>query len=66
MRLIAFPTDPSMIRDMLLHLGEPTAAAHRACPPPNRPWDLPDAWPGTANKGVRLSKKRKRVRLDFV
>ncbi|MCE7939927.1 MAG: IS91 family transposase [Chloroflexi bacterium CFX6] len=43
MRIIAFITDPSTIRNILLHVGEPTAPPHIA--PARGPplWDLPDA-----------------------
>jgi hypothetical protein len=46
MRIIAFITDGPTVRDLLAHLGEPTA------PPPIAPargpplWDLPAAGPG--------------------
>ena len=47
MRIIAFITDPSTIRDILLHLGEPTAPP-RIAPARGPPlWDLPDAEPGS-------------------
>lgn len=43
MRIIAFITDPSTIRDILLHLGKPTAPP-RFVPARGPPlWDLPDA-----------------------
>ena len=46
MRIIAFTTDPSTIRDILAHLGEPTAPP-RIAPARGLPlWDLPDAGPG--------------------
>jgi len=46
MRIIAFIVDRAIVRDILVHLGEPTA------PPPIAPargpplWDLPDAGAG--------------------
>ena len=47
MRIIAFITDPSTIRDILVHLGEPTAPP-RIAPARGPPLgDLPDAGPGT-------------------
>ena len=46
MRIIAFITDPSTIRDILLHVGEPTAPP-RIAPARGPPlWDLPDARTG--------------------
>ena len=46
MRIIAFITNPSTIRDILLHLGEPTAPP-RIAPARGPPLcDLPDAGPG--------------------
>ena len=46
MRIIAFVTDPPTIRDLLLHLGEPTAPP-RIAPARGPPqWDLPDARTG--------------------
>jgi hypothetical protein len=46
MRIIAFITDPSTIRDILLHLGEPTAPP-RIAPARGPPrWALPDTRTG--------------------
>jgi len=46
MRIIAFVTDPPTIRDILLHLGEPTAPP-RIAPARGPPlWDLPDGGTG--------------------
>ncbi len=47
MRIIAFVTDVSAIRNILIHLGEPTAPP-RIAPARGPPlWDLPDAGAGT-------------------
>jgi hypothetical protein len=47
MRIIAFITDGPTVRDILVHLGEPTAPP-RIAPARGPPlWDLPDAGPGT-------------------
>ena len=44
---MAFVTDVSAIRNILIHLGEPTAPP-RIAPARGPPlWDLPDAGPGT-------------------
>jgi hypothetical protein len=46
MRIIAFITDPAPMRDILVHLGEPTAPP-RIAPARGPPlWDLPDAGAG--------------------
>jgi hypothetical protein len=46
-RVIAFITDASTIRDILVHLGEPTAPP-RIAPARGPPlWNLPDAGPAT-------------------
>jgi hypothetical protein len=47
MRIIAFITDGPTVRDILVHLGEPTAPP-RIAPARGPPLgDLPDAAPGT-------------------
>jgi hypothetical protein len=47
MRIIAVITDGPTVRDLLVHLGEPTAPP-RIAPARGPPlWDLPDAGPGT-------------------
>jgi hypothetical protein len=43
MRIIAFITDPSTIRDILLHVGEPTAPP-RIAPAPEYEFDQRIAW----------------------
>ncbi|MDQ2963894.1 MAG: IS91 family transposase, partial [Pseudomonadota bacterium] len=45
MRIIAFITDPTTVRDILAHLGEPSSAPTVA--PARGPplWDMPDAGP---------------------
>ena len=46
MRIIAFVTDPAPMRDILVHLGEPTAPP-RIAPARGPPlWDLPDGVTG--------------------
>ena len=46
MRIIAFVTDGRTVRDILVHLGEPTAPP-RIAPARGPPlWGLPDAGPG--------------------
>jgi hypothetical protein len=44
---IAFITDGPTVRDILVHLGEPTAPPRIAPARGPPPWDLPDAGPGT-------------------
>jgi len=49
MRIIAFLTDPAAVRDILVHLGEPTAPP-RIAPARGPPlWDLPDARTGACD-----------------
>jgi len=53
MRIIAFITDASTTRDILVHLGEPTAPP-RIAPARGPPlWDLPDAGAGTFDPHAR-------------
>ena len=53
MRIIAFITDGPTVRDILAHLGEPTAPP-RIAPARGAPlWDLPDAGAGGGDPHVQ-------------